>query len=294
MRYQTELMSRILTNEKAQEIIDYVSQIYGESYVGLWIYQAIGTALGNIDQIANQLMNETTPVTTTLLIDYWENEFGLTPDSRLTIAQRQSRLIDNIKSRGAITPEKLSSAVSASLGGAAVAVYERTGTITQSTASTSNNGTVTLLTEANTSAESNGNVTIISPASSASDNQGNVVVRSMTGFSDGSGHITVTSNTHVEHEGNGVVTLAATPENYYFEINNNELMRMSDEGGAYKFTVNILDSVSSVKPAIATINKLKPAHLIYDIKSTLNMDASTNSYVGVATTLAVHNAVTVV
>lgn len=240
-------MSRILTNEKAQEIIDYVSQIYGESYVGLWIYQAIGTALGNIDQIANQLMNETTPVTTTLLIDYWENEFGLTPDSSLTIAQRQSRLIDNIRSRGAITPEKLASAVSASLGGAAVAVYERTGTQTKTPVSATKN---------------DGNVTITSP-------------------------ITSTSN-------NGKVTLNAINEETSLVLEGDRLLLITTVGGAYKFTVNILDSVSSVKPAIATIEKLKPAHLVYEIKSTLNMDASTNSYVGVATTLAVHNAVTVV
>ena len=46
MRYQTELMRSILTNETAQKIIDYISPIYGDSYVGLWLFQAIGTALG--------------------------------------------------------------------------------------------------------------------------------------------------------------------------------------------------------------------------------------------------------
>ena len=43
MNHQTELMRSILKNQKAQEIIDYVSPIYGNSYVGLWIYEAIGT-----------------------------------------------------------------------------------------------------------------------------------------------------------------------------------------------------------------------------------------------------------
>lgn len=293
MRYQTEMMNKILTNEKAQEIIDYVSQIYGESYVGLWIYQAIGSVLDNASKISNQLMNETLPTTTTLLIDYWENEFGLTPDPSLTIAQRQQRLVDNIKSKGAITPAKLEAAVSASLGGVSVEVYERTGSYVEQTSSTSNNGTVTLLTEANTSANSNGNVRITSNTTSTSDGAGNVRITSnTTSASDNQGNITITSNETAEHDGNGVITLTSPYSSAVFDIRNNELVLAGTDGG-YEFTVNIQESVESVKPAIATIERLKPAHLNYVLKSTLNTDVQINENVAIATTLAVFNTVTV-
>ena len=55
MRQPTELSAAILTNPIAQEIIDWVSPIYGNSYVGLWIYQAIGSALGRVQTIAESL-----------------------------------------------------------------------------------------------------------------------------------------------------------------------------------------------------------------------------------------------
>ena len=63
MNYQTALMQQILTNEKAQEIIDYVSQIYGDSYVGLWLFQTIGSVLGPVCDLSEQLTLETSPAT---------------------------------------------------------------------------------------------------------------------------------------------------------------------------------------------------------------------------------------
>lgn len=292
MRYQTELMQQILTNEKAQEIIDYVSQIYGESYVGLWLYQTIGTVLDQIYQISSQLRYETNPVTSVLLLDYWESEFGLSPDPSLTTTQRQNRLIDNIRSKGAITPEKLSSAVSAALGGAPVQVYERTGSYTEPTNSTSSNGVVTLLADVNKKADSNGNVTITSQATSASDNAGNVrITNSMNSTNDGEGNVTVSAS--AAHEGNGVVTLESALENTLLKVENNELVLVSTTGGCYEFTVNIMSSVRSIKPAIATIERLKPAHLIYTIRTVNNTNTSIDANVGVATTLAVFNTVTV-
>lgn len=127
MKYRTELMEQILTNTKAQEIIDYVSQIYGESYVGLWIYQAIGTVLGNTESLASQLRYETNPATTTLMIAYWENAYGIQPDDTMTLQQRRNRIISVIGSRGAVTPARLASAISGALGGVQVEVTERTG-----------------------------------------------------------------------------------------------------------------------------------------------------------------------
>lgn len=124
MRYQTELMRNILKNETAQKIIDYVSPIYGNSYVGLWLYQAIGTALDEVCKIAEQLRYETIPATADILLDYWERSCGITPDPSLTKEQRRERLIAKTKSYGPVNPARLSSAVSAALGGVEVDITE--------------------------------------------------------------------------------------------------------------------------------------------------------------------------
>lgn len=127
MRYRTELMQQILTNEKAQEIIDYVSRIYGESYVGLWMYQAIGTVLDELWQTTEQMMSETSPATADVLLKAWENEYNIPVDPTLTVQQRRDQLLAKLQSRGACTPYRLEKAVSSALGGVPVEVTEMTG-----------------------------------------------------------------------------------------------------------------------------------------------------------------------
>lgn len=124
MRYQTELMRSILKNEKAQEIIDYVSPIYGESYVALWIYQALGIVMGEIYGIAEQLRYETSPATADLLLPEWEKRYDLPADSTLTKEQRQLRLVAKTASRGPCNPARLETAISAALGGVKVEIEE--------------------------------------------------------------------------------------------------------------------------------------------------------------------------
>lgn len=127
MRYRTTMMDAILTNEKAQEIIDYVSQIYGSSYVGLWMFQAIGTILGQISDISEELMSETNPETANLLLDYWEASYGIPTNTSLTVQQRRANIIAKIQAKGPCSPKRLENAISAALGGATVNVIERTG-----------------------------------------------------------------------------------------------------------------------------------------------------------------------
>ena len=124
MRYQTELMRSILTNKTAQKIIDYVSPIYGNSYVGLWLFQAIGSALDEVCTIADQLRYETHPATANLLLDYWEREYGIQTDTSLTTDQRRAKILAKIQSHGLVNPTRLASAVSAALGGVKVEITE--------------------------------------------------------------------------------------------------------------------------------------------------------------------------
>ena len=124
MRNPTELMKSILTNETAQKIIDYVSPIYGNSYVGLWIYQAIGVVLSEVCMLADKLRYETNACTADLLLDYWERQYGLPADSSLTTEQRRTRLLNKKQSRGPCTPARLAAAVSVALGGVEVDITE--------------------------------------------------------------------------------------------------------------------------------------------------------------------------
>lgn len=124
MRYQTALMRAILTNPKAQEMIDYVSPIYGDSYVGLWLFQSIGTVMGEVYNIADQLRHEMNPATADLLLDLWEDHYGIARDNSLTKEQRRNRLIAKTQSRGACNPKRMEAAISAALGGVQVEVTE--------------------------------------------------------------------------------------------------------------------------------------------------------------------------
>lgn len=127
MRRPTELMKAILTDEMAQQIIDFVSPIYGDSYVGLWIFQAIGVVLNEVYTTADNLRYETTPATADLLLDYWERQYGLPTDSSLTKEQRRKRIITKKLNRGPCNPKRLADAVSAALGGVEVDITENTG-----------------------------------------------------------------------------------------------------------------------------------------------------------------------
>lgn len=123
MNYQTEIMRSILTSERAQKIIDYVSPIYGNSYVGLWLYQIIGAALDEVYNLAVDLRHETTPSTTERLIDYWEDSLGIPRNYSLTLEQRRARLIA-WRDRGPCNPHRLAAAVSAALNGVEVDIQE--------------------------------------------------------------------------------------------------------------------------------------------------------------------------
>lgn len=121
---RTALSTAILTDETAQRIIDYVSQIYGRSYVGLWLFEVIGEALTSVRGVADELRTETNPITANLLLDYWETHYNIPADNTLTIKQRQARLESKLLSRGPCNPYRLATAISSALGGVEVEITE--------------------------------------------------------------------------------------------------------------------------------------------------------------------------
>lgn len=126
MNYRTELMQAILQSPRAQKIIDYVSPIYGNSYVALWIYEAIGYVMGSIYDMGDNLRYETNPATATILLDYWEDHYGIPRDTRLTAEQRRMRIIVKAQNRGPCNLYRLEMAISSALGGVPVEITENT------------------------------------------------------------------------------------------------------------------------------------------------------------------------
>lgn len=117
-------MEQILTSPTAQKMIDYVSPIYGNSYVGLWYIQIIGLILDKPVEYAEALMHEANPITSVLLLDMWEEHYAIPKDSSLTTEQRQARIAAKLKSRGPCNPSRLAAAVSSAIGGVEVRIRE--------------------------------------------------------------------------------------------------------------------------------------------------------------------------
>ena len=263
MNYQTELMQEILTNEKAQEIIDYVSQIYGESYVGLWLYQVIGSVMGPICDVSEQLRYETSPSTTTLLLPYYEAEYGIQPDLTMTLEQRRNVVVASMRSKGACTPARLADSVSAALGGVPVEVIEYDGLSIGYT---------------EIEAIANGYTSGREPTNAQSiwnDEIDDLVINGTTTGQEPDGTTSVTND-----EIDQIVIYGISPTSGE-NLTKNE------------FIVNIRAAVKSTDPAVAIIERLKPAHLIYTIRGVTQTEGDADVTIGTALTTAEHYTVEV-
>ena len=107
MWYRTDLMDKILQNDAAKRLVDYVSDIYGESYVGLWLFQVMGQALDEVNLSILLLFNEIFPNRSDILLPYWEKEYGITPNEYLSIEERQNNLLKKINSRQPMNPKRM-------------------------------------------------------------------------------------------------------------------------------------------------------------------------------------------
>ena len=83
MRNETRMMQEILTSPEAQKIIDFISPVYGNAYVGLFLFQAIGSALDSVDQFPEKMKDQLAiqSVTDVGALDYWEDQFRSYPQA---------------------------------------------------------------------------------------------------------------------------------------------------------------------------------------------------------------------
>lgn len=107
MRYTSEYIEKILTSPAAKKGIHYITPIYQDAYVALWLMQAIGTQTDLIVQWIEEYKEQILPQTATWLLPYWEEEYGIPTNPDLDIETRRNRILYSIKDRAPMNPKKL-------------------------------------------------------------------------------------------------------------------------------------------------------------------------------------------
>lgn len=116
MRHSSDQINAILTSPEGKKIIDYVSPIYDEAYVALWLFQTMGIELDEMQGWVKSLWQEIVPQTTLLLLYCWEKEYGIPTDTTLPLLQRRNTLLARIRNRAPINPHRLRTIVTAVCG----------------------------------------------------------------------------------------------------------------------------------------------------------------------------------
>lgn len=124
--YRTELTEKILKSPQARRILSYLSPVYGDAYVMLWLIQITGALLDKQDELGNDHIIQAFPQTATWSISRWEEQCGVTPDPEWDLSQRRRALIAREKPTTPMGPGRLEEIVSNAAGGR-VSITENTG-----------------------------------------------------------------------------------------------------------------------------------------------------------------------
>lgn len=116
MKYRTELMDSVLTSPAAQRIIDYITPIYRNGYVALWMFQAIGVALDALIDFSEGLSAQTSSQTATWSIENWEAEYGIPSDIDQPLEQRRANVVTRINTSTPANPAVLAQYATAAGG----------------------------------------------------------------------------------------------------------------------------------------------------------------------------------
>lgn len=87
------LRDKIINSQSADRMLGRVSPIYDNSYVGLWIFEAIGREYDGMWDIVNSLPDQLFPQSVTWAIELWEQRYGIVPSSTQTLEERRQAII---------------------------------------------------------------------------------------------------------------------------------------------------------------------------------------------------------
>lgn len=122
----TELMQSILKSREAQYLIDYLSPIYGEARVFLWLFQAIGIALDEAESVKDDFDTQSQVAKATWSIPLYEEQYGLIKNGDLSDEQRRTNIYAAIRFKVPLNPRKVEMILSA-IGQTSVSIIENTG-----------------------------------------------------------------------------------------------------------------------------------------------------------------------
>lgn len=124
--YRTELTEQILKSPQARRILSYLSPVYGDAYVMLWLIQITGALLDRQEELVNDHIIQAFPQTASWSIGRWEEQCGVIPDPEWDLSQRRRALIAREKPTTPMGPGRLEEIVSNAAGGR-VSLTENTG-----------------------------------------------------------------------------------------------------------------------------------------------------------------------
>lgn len=104
---EDELINEFPTSETAKDMMSMVSPIYEKSYVGKWIYQVMGSEMGDIKTIiTEELIKQRFPETATWGMKYLEQKYGIPVDESVDIEERRRKVIAKRGVRAPINPAR--------------------------------------------------------------------------------------------------------------------------------------------------------------------------------------------
>ena len=106
----------IIQSQSAGRMINAISPIYNQSYVGLWLQEAMGREYDALWSVMNMLSAQLFPETATWGIGLWEQRYHLDQDERLPLSKRRRAIKEKIVSRGPFTPARITALIKAVLG----------------------------------------------------------------------------------------------------------------------------------------------------------------------------------
>lgn len=87
------LRDSIITSKTAERMLQRVSPIYDDSYVGLWMFEAIGREYDKLWDVVNTFAAQLFPETVTWAIELWERRYGLASTPDLSLEERRQRIL---------------------------------------------------------------------------------------------------------------------------------------------------------------------------------------------------------
>ena len=116
MKYTSEIIQKVVTSEGCLRAIERISPIYADAENFLYILNAIFEEVDVFVGYGKLLQKEAFPQTAEKLLDFWEQEYGISRDISLNTEERRERILAKIRARASMNPYKLKAIIEAETG----------------------------------------------------------------------------------------------------------------------------------------------------------------------------------